>query len=142
MMQKMRYRRMPETAGTPRPEIKLFYCYAHQDEALRDELQTNLAGLRRQYHLTNWYDREILPGEEWEKAIDKHLSTADVILLLISPHFVNSDYCYGKEMQRALQRHHTGSCCVIPILLRPTYWEDTPLGAIQMLPTEARPITN
>jgi serine/threonine protein phosphatase PrpC len=133
---------MPDTPGIPKQEIKLFYCYAHEDKALRDELQVNLSGLRRQYQLTNWYDREILPGEKWEEIIDKNLSTADVILLLISPHFVDSDYCYGKEMQRALERHHAGSCCVIPILLRPTYWEETPLSTIQMLPTDARPITS
>jgi len=133
---------MSETSDTPRQEIKLFYCYAHEDKALRDELQVNLAGLRRQYQLTNWYDREILPGEKWEETIDKHLSTADVILLLISPHFVDSDYCYGKEMQRALARHHAGNCCVIPILLRPTYWEETPFSTIQMLPTDTRPITS
>ncbi len=129
------------TPDTPKQEIKLFYCYAHEDKALRDELQVHLSGLRRQYQLTNWYDREILPGEEWEKAINKHLTTADVILLLISPDFVASDYCYGKEMQHALERHHAGSCCVIPILLRPTYWEKSPLSSIQMLPTDARPIT-
>ena len=133
---------MAEPSGALRQEIKLFYCYAHEDKALHDELQVNLAGLRRQYQLTNWYDREILPGEKWEETIDKHLSTADVILLLISPHFVDSDYCYGKEMQRALERHNAGTCCVIPILLRPTYWEDNPLGTIQMLPSEARPITS
>jgi hypothetical protein len=107
---------MPETSGTTKQEIKLFYCYAHEDEALRDELHVNLAGLRRQYRLTSWHDRKIMPGEQWEEAIDKHLSTADVILLLISPHFVDSDYCYGKEMQRALERHHADRCRVIPIL--------------------------
>jgi len=129
-------------AEPSRQEIKLFYCYAHEDKTLRDELQVSLAGLRRQYQLANWYDREILPGEKWEEAIDKHLSTADVILLLISPHFVDSDYCYGKEMQQALERHHAGNCCVIPILLRPTYWEETPFSTIQMLPTDARPVTS
>jgi tetratricopeptide (TPR) repeat protein len=133
---------MAETPGTSEQEIKLFYCYAREDEALRDELHVNLAGLRRQYRLTNWHDRKILPGEKWEEAIDRHLSTADVILLLISPYFVDSDYCYGKEMQRALERHHAGDCCVIPILLRPTYWEDPPFSGIQMLPTDAKPITS
>src|SRR5438105_2803686 len=138
----MRQRSMTEPPDTPKQEIKLFYCYAHEDKALRDELQVNLSGLRRQYQIRNWYDREILPGEKWEETIDKHLTTADVILLLISPHFVDSDYCYGKELQRALERHRAGNCCVIPILLRPTFWEDTPFGAIQMLPTGAKPVTS
>jgi len=128
-------------SDTLRKEIKLFYCYAHEDKALRDELEIHLSGLKRQYRLTNWYDRQILPGEDWEQAIDKNLTTADLILLLISPHFMDSDYCYGKEMQRALKRHQAGTCRVIPILLRPTYWEEAPFSTIQLLPTGAVPIT-
>src|SRR6266567_1396800 len=126
---------------TPRPEIKLFYCYAREDKPLRDELEKHLSWLKRRYQLTNWHDREILPGEEWEQAIHKHLNSAHLILLLISPDFMASDYCYGKEMQRALERHQAGTCRVVPILLRPTYWEDAPFSSLQLLPTDAKPIT-
>ena len=129
---------MPDTS---RQEIKLFYCYAHEDRGLRDQFETALAGLKRFYHLGNWYDREILAGQEWEEAITHQLNSADIIFLLISPDFMASDYCYGKEMQRALQRHTEGNCLVIPILLRPTHWEGEPFGKLQLLPTGARPIT-
>jgi tetratricopeptide (TPR) repeat protein len=122
-------------------EIKLFYCYAREDKALRSELETHLSWLKRRYHLTNWHDREILPGEDWELAIDTHLNSADLILLLISPNFMASDYCYGKEMQRALERHKEGTCRVVPILLRPTYLEGAPFSRLQLLPTDAKPIT-
>ena len=128
-------------AETPRKEIKLFYCYAHKDKSLRDKLEKHLAWLKRRYQLTNWHDREILPGEEWEQAIDTHLNTAHLILLLISPDFMASDYCYGKEMRRALERHGAGACRVVPILLRSTYWEDAPFSHLQLLPTNAKPIT-
>jgi len=104
-------------ADTPKHEIKLFYCYARKDKPLRDELEIHFSWLKRRYQLTNWHDREILPGEEWEQAIDAHLSTAHIILLLISPHFMASDYCYGKEMGKALERHRARACRVIPILL-------------------------
>src|SRR5260370_6756388 len=70
-----------------------------------------------------------------------HLDTANLILLLISSDFMNSDYCYGKEMRRALERHREGTCRVIPILLRPTFWEEAPFSHLQLLPTDARPIT-
>ncbi|SRR6266566_982270 len=128
-------------ADIPKQEIKLFYCYAREDKPLRDELEKYLSWLKRRDQLTNWHDREILPGEEWEQAIDKHLNTAHLILLLISPDFMASDYCYGKEMQRALARHKDGTCHVIPILLRPTFWEEAPFSSLQLLPTDARPIT-
>ena len=52
-----------------------------------------------------------------------------------------SEYCYGKEMHRALERHKEGTCRVIPILVRPTYWEDAPFSSLQLLPTDTRPIT-
>src|SRR5260370_852612 len=126
---------------TSKQEIKLFYCYAHKDKPIRDELEKHLSWLKRRYQLTNWHDREILPGEEWEQSIDMHLDTANLILLLISSDFMNSDYCYGKEMRRALERHRAGTCRVIPILLRPTYWEGAPFSNLQLLPTDARPIT-
>ena len=129
-------------ADTPRQEIKLFYCYARKDKPLRDELEIHLSWLKRRYQLTNWHDREILPGEEWEQAIDESLNTANLILLLISPDFMASDYCFGKEMQRALERHKEGTCRVISIILRPTYWGDAPFSSIQLLPTNAKPITS
>src|SRR5258706_306941 len=129
-------------ADTPKQEIKLFYCYARKDKPLRDELEIQLSWLKRHCRLTYWHDREILPREEWEQAIDRHLNTAHLIFLLISPDFMASDYCYSKEMQRALERHNAGSCRVVPILLRPTYWEDAPFSSLQLLPTNARPITS
>jgi hypothetical protein len=76
-------------ADTSKQEIKLFYCYARKDKPLRDELEIHLSWLKRQ--LTNWHDHEILPGEEWEQAIDKDLNTAHPILLLNSPDFMASD---------------------------------------------------
>ena len=129
-------------ADTPKQEIKLFYCYARKDKPLRDELEIHLSWLKRRYQLTNWHDHEILPGEEWEQAIDENLNTAHLILLLISPDFMASDYCFSKEMRRALERHTEGTCRVIPIILRPTYWEDAPFSSIQLLPTNAKPITS
>ncbi len=97
--------------------------------------------MRRRYQLTNWHDREILLGEEWEQAIDTHLNIAHLILLLISPDFMASEYCYGKEMQRVLERHQAGTYRVVPILLRPTDWKGAPFSHLQILPTDARPIT-
>jgi tetratricopeptide (TPR) repeat protein len=53
-----------------------------------------------------------------------------------------SDYCYGKEMGRVLERHRAKACRVIPILLRPTYWDGAPFSGLQLLPTDARPVTS
>jgi tetratricopeptide (TPR) repeat protein len=137
-MQHVRDGRMPDTS---KQEIKLFYCYAREDKTMRDELEKYLSSLKRLYSLRNWHDREIQPGQEWEQAIENSLNTAHLILLLIIPDFMNSEYCYGKEMQRALERHEEGTCKVIPIILRPTFLDAAPFHKLQMLPTDAQAIT-
>src|SRR5438067_2533914 len=92
--------------------------------------------------IVDWHSRSISAGEERAKEIDAHLNTAHIILLLISANFLASNYCYGIEMQRALERHETGEARVIPIILRPVDWEHIPsLSKLQALPTKAKPVT-
>ena len=120
-----------------RAPLHIFYCYAREDKVFRDALDTHLSGLKRQELLTTWSDREIRPGEEWKLAVDTHIQAAHIILCLVSPDFLASNYCYEQEMQQALNRHKEGSARVVPILVRPTYWENTPLSELQMLPSNA-----
>jgi DnaJ-class molecular chaperone len=122
--------------------INIFYCYAREDKILRDDLEIHLSGLRRQNYIMTWYDREISPGIEWKKEIHTHLNAAHIILLLISPHFMASDYCYGIEMKQALDKHSKGTARVIPIIIRPVDWEDAPFSDLQVLPTNAKPVTS
>src|SRR5436305_1017966 len=129
---------MPAEADRP---LKLIYCYAREDKGFRDELDRHLSNMKRKYRMVSWSDREIRPGTEWEREIDTQLNTAHLILLLISAHFMGSDYCYSIEMERALQRHKAGSARVIPILLRRVDWEDAPFSVLQVLPTNAKPVT-
>src|SRR5215470_4813869 len=107
--------------------VEVFYCYAHKDQALRDELEKHLAPLKRLGQITGWYDHQIQAGTEWEREIALHLSTASIFLLVVSPDFINSDYCYSIEMQQALKRHEAGEARVIPIIVRAVEWEVTPI---------------
>jgi len=127
---------MPDSS-TP---VEVFYSYTHKDQAFRIKLETHLSLLQRQGLITASHDRHILPGTNWSQAIDQHLEHASVILLLISADFLASDYCYGIEMQRALERHQANEARVIPILLRPVDWNNAPFAHLQVLPTGAKPI--
>src|SRR6266702_5904265 len=121
--------------------IKIFYSYSSADAPLQNELERHLEVLKRSGQITTWHDREIQPGVEWKREIDTYLNAADIILLLISPDFLASDYCYSVEMRRALERHKAGEAYVIPIILRPVDWEETPIALLQALPTNGQPIT-
>jgi Tol biopolymer transport system component len=125
----------------PQKPLKIFCSYSHRDEEYVNELRTWLRGLERQGFIEWWHDREIVPGWEWEEAIDKNLRTADVILLLVSPDFMASDYVFENEIGKSVERHERGEARVIPIIVRPAYWEWAPFGRLQALPKDANPVT-
>jgi hypothetical protein len=122
--------------------VNTFFCYARKDAPLVDQLETHLRPLQRQGLINMWYDREISAGSEWEHEIDTHLNTAQIVLLMISPDFMNSDYSYSFEMQQALARHKHGEAIVIPVILRPVHWQSAPFAKLQVLPTSAKPVTS
>ncbi|NJL41041.1 MAG: toll/interleukin-1 receptor domain-containing protein [Leptolyngbyaceae cyanobacterium SM1_4_3] len=121
--------------------IAIFFSYAHEDEALRDELAKHLRTLERQGIIQAWHDRKIVPGSEWRSEIEQQLNAAQIILLLISPDFMNSDFCWSVELERAIERHNAQEACVIPIILRSVDWQDSPFGRLQALPKDANPVT-
>jgi tetratricopeptide (TPR) repeat protein len=122
--------------------VTIFYCYASADEKHLRELDKHLQDLKRLGQVTTWYDRQIRPGTEWEAEIEARLNSADIILLLVSPDFMQSDFCYNVEMRRALERHNSPEKTeVIPIILRPVNWQDTPIGKLQAWPIRGKPIT-
>lgn len=120
---------------------KTFFCYAHEDEAFLKKLKSHLSPLERDGLIQMWHDRDINAGFDWKREISEQLNAAQIILLLVSPNFISSDYCYSTEMKRALERQEQGEVYAIPIILRPTDWQHTPLGRLQALPKDGKPIT-
>ncbi len=120
--------------------INLFFSYAHQDESLRDELEVHLAMLKRQGLIRAWHDRRITAGKELDREISQHLEEADVILLLLSPYFLASDYCYEVEAKRALVRHERGEAVIIPVILQPCDWLNSPFRRIRATPSDGKPV--
>jgi tetratricopeptide (TPR) repeat protein len=129
---------MNEASSQP---INIFYSSAHQDKKFLDTIEKHLSPLIQVGKITTWYSQKILPGTEWAKTIDGHLENADIILLLLSPDFLSSDYCIS-EMHKALKKREAGSCHVVPILLRPIDYKNTPISNLQMLPRGGQAISS
>ncbi|MCI0331939.1 MAG: toll/interleukin-1 receptor domain-containing protein [Planctomycetes bacterium] len=121
--------------------ITVFFSYSHRDEAMRDELEVHLSMLQRQGIIETWHDRRIGAGNEFAGAISERLNTCDIILLLVSPYFLASDYCYDVEMVRAMERHKEGSARVIPVILEPCDWHEAPFGKLLAAPKDGKPIS-
>ena len=119
----------------------LFFSYSHKDETLRDELETHLKLLQRQGVIATWFDRKIMAGDEWDHEIDRHLENANIILLLVSADFLSSDYCWDKEVARAMDLHEAEKASVVPVLLRSCDWKGAAFEKLQGFPTDMKPVT-
>lgn len=119
----------------------VFFSYSHQDERLRDQLEKQLAMLKRQGVIETWHDRRIGAGEEIDRTISEHVNKDEIILLLVSADFLASDYCYDIEMKRAMERHELGAAIVIPVILRACDWHGAPFGKLNATPRDGKPIT-
>ena len=122
--------------------IKLFYSYSHKDEALRNELADHLFPLQRAELIEVWHDREMLPGDTVDEEIARKLRSADLVLVLVSPSFIQSEYCWDIELAKAIKRHERGEARVVPVVLRPCQWQLTPLKDLLVMPTDGRAVTD
>src|ERR1051326_4755964 len=89
---------MSENIGSQAP-LKLFYCYTREDERLRGHLERHLSLLKREGLVISWCYREITAGEYYEQKILSNIDTSDIFLVLVSPAFMNSDYCHNVELK-------------------------------------------
>jgi internalin A len=122
--------------------VRVFCSYSHRDERLREKLETHLKLLQRRGLVETWHDRKIEAGDEWKRKIDENLERADIILMLVSADFIASDYCYAKEMERALEKHEQKEARVIPVIVRDANLQGAPFAELQYLPKDGRAVMN
>lgn len=123
--------------------IELFISYADQDEGLFENLKTHLRPLEHQGRVRRWHDRSgILPGEETDRKIEEYLQSADLILLLVSPDFIDSEERRTGEVKYAMERHEARAAKVIPVILRACDWRGQPFGSLEPLPPDGKPVTS
>ena len=122
--------------------VTLFISYAHRDEDLKTQLDKHLTPLKLQKIIEKWSDRQIEGGQDWAHQIDSNLKSADIILLLVSPDFVSSEYCAGIELQEAMKRYRSGDAVVVPVILEPCDWKWLDFGKLQATPKDGKAITD
>ena len=115
-----------------------FISYAHTDYKMFEEFLIHLAAIERAYEISFWSDKRIHAGYQWEKEILNHIRSADVILALVSPGFIKSDYIWDKELP-AIKARRTAEAgvLVIAVVLKPCQW-DLISASRQVVPTQNR----
>lgn len=119
----------------------IFISYSHKDELHREDLEEHLSMLRREGIIEVWHDRKITAGSEWKNVIDENLNSAEIVILLISPSFLASDYCHDIELKHALERHESGLTKIISVIVRACDWQSAGFAKFQALPKDAVPVT-
>lgn len=100
-----------------------FIIYAREDGEVLKELKKHLQPLVRSNEIDLWDEGMILAGAEWSEEIKERLNASDIVLLLISASFFNSQYIFEVELQVAIERYEKSLCIIIPIIVADCYWE-------------------
>ncbi|NUN15604.1 MAG: toll/interleukin-1 receptor domain-containing protein [Myxococcales bacterium] len=109
---------------TPKP--KIFISYSSMDRPFLDDLLVHLKPDQRAGRLSIWEDHQISVGGNPDKTIEDAIDSAGLALLLISPHFIASDYVYEKEIPRLLHRAERSEIVIAPLFVRSSRVEETP----------------
>ena len=120
--------------------IQIYISHSNRDRQMKEQLITYLKSLERQGLINILNDQGIPGGENWEALIDTQMSRASIILLLVSPDYLASDWCYEIEARRALERMETDGIKVVQIILKRCDWFYAPFGRLQALPMNGKPI--
>ena len=119
----------------------VFISYSKSNISERKQLETQLKILMKEGLVSRvWHDRMIDPGDEWDNTIQRELTEADIIIILVSNDALATDYITEHEIPKAMALHHAKKSIVIPIILEACRWEQTALGKLNALPEKAKPL--
>lgn len=121
--------------------IEIFYSHISQDKKWQEKLEMQFAVLKQHRLVTHWHHGLIPVGAEKQQEIDKHLNTAQVFLLLVSPGFLASSYHSDVEVKRALEKYEKNEAHVIPVILGHCDWKTSPFSKLQALPRDGNPMS-
>ncbi|MDR3724371.1 MAG: toll/interleukin-1 receptor domain-containing protein [Terracidiphilus sp.] len=127
------------------PEIRIFVSYAREDKRWLDPADPHnlipflVESLRRD-NVSFWTDNDLRAGEEYKKSISQQIDGSQVAILIVSQHFLNSEFIESTEMPQIQQRAEGGELVVVPILVEPCAWQEYPLLASRQMIPGPRPL--
>lgn len=117
-------------------KINIFFSSVEADEIFRQEIKKRLIVLGRQVDLEVLYESEISAGDDWRKKVKTYFDEAEVVVLLISPDYIASDFHYTEILEKVIQKVESGAQRAVPIHVRPVSWEELSIGELLPVPKE------
>ncbi|HEU5230189.1 MAG TPA: TIR domain-containing protein, partial [Ktedonobacteraceae bacterium] len=120
----------PQTMPHP---VSLVSVAAPADSAFLETWETYLLPLQQAGLITFWSKSQLSVGANQQEQMLAHLDQANYIVFLLSADFFACNICLAL-MDEGLLRQQQGSTVVIPLLVRPVAWQNSPLGVFTCLP--------
>jgi predicted ATPase len=118
----------------------IFISYAREDEEWKDKLLPHL-GVLLHRGIEIWHDRTITTGSFWRDQIVEAIDRSEAAILLISAHFLNSDFIRESELPMLLDASRRKNLRLFPVIVRDCPWKRLDwLAAIQVCSSNGRPL--
>ena len=120
----------------------VFLSYSHQDVKWLEDLRTMLSPAVRTGAVQVWWDGDIQPSQRWREEIQTALTATRVAVLLVSKHFLASDFIADQELPYLLAAARQRGVKILWALVSPCLYEGTALNEIQALHDLKRPLNS
>lgn len=118
----------------------VFISYAHKDKAFLNQFLTHLRPFNRSGAINVWCDKDIAPGEKWFDEIKTAMSRAKVAVMLVSPHFLESDFIHHEELTPLLKAASERGVKILWVCIRACAFKETILKDYQAILPPEKPL--
>ena len=117
---------MTESSQSP-ARSKVFVSYSRKDKKWLERLRIHFKPLEREGLVDIWADTKIKAGQRWHDEIIRALDEARIAVLLVSPHFLASNFILDHELPQLLRAEEQRGLVVFVVLINPSSYERTEL---------------
>ncbi len=119
---------------------QVFVSYSRKDKEWLEKLQEMLDPLIRNQTIDLWDDGRIQPGQQWRQEIQTALGKARVAVLLVSRHFLASEFITANELPPILDAAKQQQMTILWVCLSDCMYENTPIERYQAAHDPSKPL--